>query len=67
MTNLTNNNNDNKYGILYKPQASTISICELKGNGHIPSSKRMSNVKMSFIALRDIPGYYKKTKSNENL
>lgn len=62
MTNLTNNNNDNKYGILYKPQASTISICKLKGNGHIPSSKRMSNVKMSFIALRDIPGYYKEIK-----
>lgn len=43
-----------------------VSECRLKGNGHIPSSKRMSNVKMSPITLRDIPGYFPSNEEKTN-
>lgn len=47
----------NPWGNSYKPKAVSLSKCKLEGNGHMPSSKRMSNIEMSSITLRDIPGY----------
>lgn len=47
----------NPYGNSYKPKAVSLSKCKLEGNGHMPSSKHMSNIEMSSITLRDIPGY----------
>lgn len=45
------------WGNSCKPKAASLSKCKLEGNGHMPSGKHMSNIEMSSITLRDIPGY----------
>lgn len=47
----------NTWGKSYKARSVAVSKCKLEGNGHMPSSKHMSNIEMSSITLRDIPGY----------